>query len=548
MPKALDRLPQAEAVPSEQLTPQTTQGEKVTIKAVRFTGAKGLATEEELQSVVRSAIDKPLGFAELEAMADAVTRFLKDKGWLLARAYLPQQDLTDGQLEIVIVQGRIESDDKGLGIDINGADTLRVSRERIVLTLSHALNLHSDRAVHAADLERGILLINDTPGIEANSSLERGRTPGTTRLAIEVRDLPRYNGSAWVDNYGNRYTGAARGNLMANINSPAGLGDQINIFYTKAEGVDFGRLAYSLPVGYSGLRANVAASSMQYAIGKDQAAQQSKGTADIVSAGLGYPIVRSRDHNLALSANYDHKRLQDETLGNNTRDKGLGNWTVSLNGDRTDSWLAGGISQYILSATSGKLDLSRNASDFANDAGSNQTHGTFNKWNASFTRLQRLAEGLTLFVGLSGQRAGKNLDTSEKFILGGSSGVRAYPGGEGSGDEGWLANIELRHELQALRAWGLGDFQLVGFYDHGGIKLQHSPNPAFPANNPTQTNRYQLSGLGLGLNLTSPGSYSVRLAWSRPLGDNPGRDPRNDNNSDGKPQASRVWLTAIFNF
>lgn len=548
MPKAAERLPQAEAVPPELLSPKTTAGQKVTIKAVRFTGAQGLATEDDLQSVVRGVINKPQGFAELEQLADAVTRFLKDKGWLLARAYLPQQDLTDGLLEIVIVQGRIESDDKGLGIDINSADTLRVSRDRILLTLSHALNLSGDRALHAADLERGILLINDTPGLEATSSLERGRTPGTTRLALEVRNMPLYNGSVWVDNYGNRYTGTARANVMANINSPAGMGDQINIFYTKAEGVDFGRLDYSLPLGYSGLRANVGASSMQYAIGKDQAAQQSKGTGDIASAGLSYPLVRGRGHNLNFSANYDHKRLQDETLGNNTRDKELNNWTLSLSGDRTDTWLAGGISNYSIGVTHGKLDLSRNATDFTNDAVSNYTHGSFNKWSASMTRLQRLADTLTLFVGVSGQRAGKNLDTSEKFILGGASGVRAYPGGEGSGDHGWLANIELRKELQALRQWGLGDFQLVGFYDHGGITLQHSPNPVIPANNPTQTNRYQLSGVGLGLNLTSPGRYSVRMAWGQPLGDNDGRDPRNNNNSDGKSKASRVWLSATFNF
>jgi hemolysin activation/secretion protein len=547
MPRPSASLPQADAAPAQILTSQDTQGQTVTLRAVRFSGAEGLATEAELQAAVQGAIGQNIGFAGLEQLAEKVTRTLKDKGWLLTRAYLPQQDLTDGNLEIAILQGRIETDANGPGIDINAAETLAVSRNRVLLTLSNALDLQSERALHAADLERGILLINDTPGIEATSSLERGNTPGTTRLALEVRDLPRSNGSAWVDNYGNRYTGSTRGNALLNINSPAGWGDQINLFFTQSEGVHFGRVGYSVPVGYSGLRANIAASSMTYSIGQEQANQQSRGTGDISSAGLSYPIIRSRSANLNLLANYDHKFLKDETLGANTRNKELQNWTITLSGDRTDSLLQGGINTLSVMYTSGNLDLSRNATDLTNDRASAKTHGNFSKWNASASRLQRVSDTVSLFAGASMQRAGGNLDTSEKFILGGASGVRAYPGGEGSGDNGWLTSLELRYELQALRTWGLGDFQLVGFYDVGRIELQHSPW-GVPANNPTQTNSYQLSGAGLGLNLIRPGRYSVRMAWSQPIGDNPGRNPQNDTDADGQSTKERLWISVTVNF
>ena len=547
MLKKLDRLPQPSAAQPELLTQQATQGQKVTLRGVRFSGAEGLATEAELQAAVQSAVGQDIGFAGLEQLADTVTRTLKEKGWLLARAYLPQQDLTEGRLEIAVLQGLIEADASGPGIDINAGPTLRVSRDRIVLTLSNALNLKSERALHAADLERGILLINDTPGITATSSLERGKTPGTTRLALDVLEQPLLTGSAWVDNYGNRYTGSVRGNAMLNISSPAGWGDQISLFYTQSEGVNFGRVGYSLPVGYAGLRANVGASSMTYGIGQEQANQKSRGSGDISSAGLSYPVIRSRNGNLNLLANYDHKLLKDETAGVNTRNKELQNLTLTLGGDRTDSWMQGGISNLSVIYTSGNLDLSRNATDLTNDAASAKTNGAFSKWNASASRLQKINDTLTLFAGASMQRAGGNLDTSEKFMLGGASGVRAYPGGEGSGDNGWLTNLELRYELQALRTWGVGDFQLVGFYDVGGIDMQHSPW-GVPANNPTQTNSYQLSGAGIGLNLTHPGSYNVRMAWSQPVGDNPGRNPLNNTDSDGEANKDRFWISATVNF
>jgi len=547
MPRESIPLPKPDARPLEPLAPTAPGGQSVSIKRVEFSGAQGLASEEELQSIVQPALGKPLNFAGLEQLADTVTRYLKDRGWLLARAYLPMQDLTDGRLEIAISPGRIERDANGAGIDIQGSTSPRVNRERVLETLRQSLALDSERALRSADLERAVLLINDTPGVEVTSSLERGRTPGTTRLALEVRDTPQLTGSAWVDNHGNRYTGSTRANGVAQINSPFGWGDQFSLFHTRSQGVEFSRSGYSLPLGFDGWRANAAYSTMTYAIGKEQKQQRSKGTGEIGSAGLSYPLLRSRPGNVTVNLNHESKRLRDETLGSNTRDKSLQTQVLSLSGDQTDTWLDGGFSTWSLSVTSGQLDLSRNPTDLENDA-IYRTQGHYHKLNATLTRLQRINRSVTLFAGLSAQQADKNLDTSEKFILGGPAGLRAYPSGEGSGDNGWLASLELRHEVQALRAWGLGDFQVIGFYDLGGVQLQHTPSTEVPPSNATQRNRYQLSGAGLGINLTRPGNYSMRLAWSRALSSNPGRSALNGTNTDGQADKSRLWLSATFNF
>ena len=49
-----------------------------------------------------------------------------------------------------------------------------------------------------------------------------------------------------------------------------------------------------------------------------------------------------------------------------------------------------------------------------------------------------------LFSATAGQLADKNLDTAEKFYLGGPGGVRAYPQGEATGDQGYRLSGELR--------------------------------------------------------------------------------------------------------
>ena len=75
-------------------------------------------------------------------------------------------------------------------------------------------------------LERGLLLLNDLPGISAQAKLDPGSEPGTTRLSVDVTEGPLISGSAWADNFGNRYTGAERLNAQVNWNNPSGAGDQ----------------------------------------------------------------------------------------------------------------------------------------------------------------------------------------------------------------------------------------------------------------------------------------------------------------------------------
>jgi hemolysin activation/secretion protein len=47
-----------------------------------------------------------MGLAELEKVAEVVTAELKDRGYSLARAYIPPQDTNDGVMEIVVVEGK----------------------------------------------------------------------------------------------------------------------------------------------------------------------------------------------------------------------------------------------------------------------------------------------------------------------------------------------------------------------------------------------------------------------------------------------------------
>jgi hypothetical protein len=101
---------------------------------------------------------------------------------------------------------------------------------------------------------------------------------------------------------------------------------------------------------------------------------------------------------------------------------------------------------------------------------------------------------------LSGQWAGNNLNSSEKYSLGGVYGVRAYPQGEASGDMGSMLNLELAHNFTP---------QLRGvlFYDYGHIRINRD---RFLATDNART----LAGAGLGVNASLYGwQLDSYLAW-----------------------------------
>ena len=553
-PLSLDKLPTPEAAPVELLPMRDIGGKQVDVQSVAFSGHEGLATTEELQSQIQAQLGKKLSFGEMQQLADTVTRYLKNKGWILARAILPEQDISAGVLQIVVQSGQIESPADGSGIDVVLKNELHIDAARIQKTFAAKVVNAPGKAVNAADLERALLLVNDLPGVKAVTTLERGQSPGSTLLRVETEQGPRLSANVWADNYGNRYTGLNRFNASGQWNNPLRLGDQLGLMLTKTEGVQLGSLNYSLPVGYSGLRTTVGASTMNYAIGQEQASLNSKGQANTSQLEASYPLLRGRELNLNMAAKVEQKELRDETAGLVTKDKRVLNQEISINGDRFDQFLGGGIFNYRLAKTFGQLDLTREANDFINDQATSKAHGNFQKWNYSLARLQKVTDALSFFISASGQLAEGNLDSSEKFILGGSSGVRAYPSGEGSGDQGWVSNMELRYDWASLRSLGWGDVQLVAFYDTGHIQLQRNPwLPVEP--NATGRNSYELSGAGVGLNLTKTGKYSVRIAYAQTLGSNPGRsipDPAAGNpdgrNSDGLTDTSRVWLSAMLNF
>ena len=234
----------------------------------------------------------------------------------------------------------------------------------------------------------------------------------------------------------------------------------------------------------------------------------------------------------------------DKSLGVSTRKKELPVGNISLNGSFYDAWGGGGITSTGVNLYVGSLDLSGVQDAKDNDELTAKTGGGFSRVAYSLARLQMLTKQTSLYAAVRGQFAGDNLDSSQKFVLGGPSGVRAYAVGEGSGDEGHAITLEVRYDLVSMPSWATT--QLIGFVDTGWVKLHKQPW-LNSVNTATGKNDYMLSGLGVGFNVAKTGTYSLRASYAHTLDGNPGRSTTGKD-TDGKSNDNRFWFQATVNF
>ena len=519
----------------EEVKPVTPKAGEVRVHVTAFEieGDPQAFTKVDLLKVLDGHIGSDMSLGELQQAAGLITNYYRDRGYFLARAYLPQQDVTSGAIRIAVLEGNLQKD----GVKIEG-QKIRLNESRMVKTIETASK--PETPLTQLGLERGVLLINDLPGMAVSANLAEGKEPGNTSITLDTKEGEILTGHGTLDNYGSRFTGLYRAVAGLELNDPLHVGDQATAEFTQSLDGDFKyfRAGYSIPIAYSGLRVGLNAGALSYGVGKEMASLALKGKAQEMSFDGKYPLIRSQAVNWWISGTYAQQSLYNESAGVQTSDKQVSSTVLGTNFDRIDQLGGGGILMGSLSWTHGNLDLSRDAASLSADqgAGGAGTNGGFSKTNWSLSRTQRSVNRLTLIAQLSGQIAYKNLDSGQKMSLGGPTGVRAYPAGEGSGDDGLRATLEARYLAKA--GTKMGDWNVIGFWDWGQIVQNHDQTGITM----TTPNRYKLSGYGVGLTVGKPGKYDVNFAWAHVLGDNPGRNATTGANADGLTDKSRLWV------
>jgi len=461
---------------------------RVPVKGYRLTG-NTVFEEATLLALVADRTGT-LSLDELKEVTDTLASYYRDQGYLLTVAYLPEQEIENGIVTIAVLEGRYDQ--------INIDNKARLNDKRVQRILTQAIcetDNCSGALIQRQALERGLLLLNDTPGAYGIARLSPGQQVGTSQLDVGIDPDPLVIGGLQLDNLGNYYTGRTRAIGTLQLNSPWGIGDQLTLQGVASTGhgdIQYGMLDYGLPIGYSGMRINARGSYLQYDLGGSYEDLDAHGTVKSGDLALTYPFIRRLNGNLYGNLSYGIRKFHDEidAVDTETERRISNRLELGLAGDVRDTFFGSpALNTLSLLYTRGELEFDDAISEFV-DSVTARSEGDYGKWTLSYSRLQSLFQRSSLYLRASAQGTSDNLDSYEKFALGGPYSVRAYPAGDTLADKAILFSVEWRQQIPV--AWGDG-LEGIVFYDRARGTLDADPWT-------NSDNHVTLDGAGVGLN------------------------------------------------
>lgn len=511
---------QEEETPSLNI-PET---EKVLVKDFTIDG-QDIYSEDTLKALLADKKGKELSFKDIQDGADRITRYFRQKGYIVAKTYIPPQDVTAGIVHYHVEVGRFDAP------SIMNKTNIRDSAIR-----KQAQAVKEGEYVTRDKLERAVWLVSDMAGADARVALSRGSQPGTVKLDMTVEPYVGKHGLVSADNYGSRAMGYNEYSLDYDFWNPARNGDHLmaSISTTGRHMFNWGT-NYIMPLAKDGLKLTVGYNVFSYDMGDEWAMYKGLGTSRVTSLGLDYAIRRSRRHNLYTGLRFEHSEIKDEyraydaTYGDKT-----GNALVlSLYGDDQDT---AGMTDWRLDWKLGHINNRAFHSDniYARwMAGDPDTNGDYSKIRGHIERHQNINERSYLLLSAYGQYAFTPLDSSEHFSLGGPYGVKAYPTSEGSGDSGYITRAEYRW-LIPLEAHDQ-QLQLAFYAEHGGVWIDRNGGDS------GTKNHRNLQGAGIGIIWQRWQDWFIRADYAWKLG---AEDPVSDTSHNN----GRFWIRGGFYF
>ncbi|WP_434457544.1 ShlB/FhaC/HecB family hemolysin secretion/activation protein [Stutzerimonas urumqiensis] len=237
--EALQQLPGPQEQPERGLP--TDDQRCFDIQTIELKGA-GLIGPDEREALLAAFEGRCLGATGLNDVLKTITQFYIDRGYVTSRAYLPQQDLSDGELEVLIIEGRLE-----------GLDRSAIASDR---ELAMAFPGRIGEVVDLRELEQLVDQLNRLPSRAAQLELIPGEQVGGSRVRLKGEPDKRWRANLTRHNDGEPTTGEQQWAVGFEWDSPLGLADQLGLRaggdavsdefrHSSSQG-----LHYSLPYGW----------------------------------------------------------------------------------------------------------------------------------------------------------------------------------------------------------------------------------------------------------------------------------------------------------
>jgi len=450
-------------------------------------------------------LDKKVNFDDLNNIVKLIKRVYKDMGYLTTTAFLPPQDVQDGNVLIHVVEGK--------------RGNLKIEGNKYFSTPSIAKYFHTFRGevMDMGDMERDLMRLNNSKDLNISSVLTPGTTPETVDVTLKATETMPYHVSIGTDNQGSRLTGRYRRIIALDDSNLTGNEDNlsINTTYTDLSSGEY--LSYQLPVGSYGIKLGLDAGYFQGKLGQEYKPFDVVNYTEFYNPNASFELYEAQDAQVNLRSGMKIEHIHKKQGMDTVTDEDLRIPSLGLDAIKTDSMGQTTFSPELSFGTSGFLGASKRDNSFSSRPG---VDGYFTKYDQYISRNQSMPWGSYLVIRSQFQAASHTLPTSEQLQLGGESSVRGYPEGDYLADIGadldtdwYFPSYFIPSSMQFFGTSLRNDIEPFVFYDMGGGKL-------IKANSGERRDQY-LSGVGAGIRIRIKGNMYLKLEWAYPTGDKP---------------------------
>ncbi|KPG70926.1 ShlB/FhaC/HecB family hemolysin secretion/activation protein [Pseudomonas libanensis] len=438
------------------------------IKDIELKGADSLPASDR-ERLLKPYIGQCLGVSQLNELLKAITDYYLGKGRVTSRAYLPQQDLSSGHLQVLVVEGKLEA--------LRSAEGSTVTDRELAMAFPGKVG----EALNLREIEQLVDQLNRLPSKQAQMELTPGKQVGGSDVVVKNTAQKPWRASLSRNNDGQKSTGEQQWGAGLEWDSPLGLGDQLMLRGGHDAISDHQKtskntmLYYNVPWGWWNFSYTYSESDYRtygrtddYKYKQDGDNQNHQLRAERVihrddvsktSVNVGLAHLRTNNYVLDVRTAPSSNRLSELQLGIN-HGRRIGNAFVNL-----DLGMQNGI---------GLFDAQ--SQEERDSIGRRQPNSRYRKYTATVSYLQPFSlwgESFSFSSLATGQRSEDPLFSPQRMSLGGSASVRGFKDQLLTGDSGGYWRNEVRWARPVTLDWMRPAFFEYGAsvgYDQGVIR------------------------------------------------------------------------------
>ena len=461
----LQDLPGKEAKPQAPAVPADTRC--FPIKDIELKGADSLSATDRAR-LLKPYRGQCLGVSQLNELLKVITDYYIAKGRVTSRAYLPQQDLSSGHLQVLVVEGKLEG--------LKGAQGSTVTDRELAMAFPGKVG----EALNLREVEQLVDQLNRLPSKQAQMELTPGTQIGGSEVVVKNTPQKPWRASLSRNNDGQKSTGEQQWGAGLEWDSPLGLADQLILRGGHDAVSDHQKtsknsmLYYNVPWGWwnfsytyseSDYRALGEADTFNFKQSGDNENHQLRAERvihrdDVSKTSVNVGLAHLRTNNYVNDERLDNSnRLSELQLGIN-HGRRIGTAFVNL-----DLGMQNGI---------GAFDAQ--AEEERDKDGNRQPSARYRKYTATVSYLQPFTlwgESFSFSSLATGQRSEDVLFSPQRMSLGGSSSVRGFKDQQLTGDSGGYWRNDVRWARPVTLDWLRPVFAEYGAsvgYDQGVIR------------------------------------------------------------------------------